>query len=340
MDKALTKTSLVRQLADAESAPMVSILCPLDRTDAGNERDPRQLLALQREAMQQLVAVVPADRVATFEQRLRDAIDHVDLRRPHEGVAIFVSEDLGCSVPLDHATEARVVVAGHFAISELLHADAELRSARVLVLSQGRTRCIEMCGDVAVERRDHGFPLTIEAPTEADTPHRNFPLDEHEHAEAAKFVFRAVHRAVTELQHRDPKALVLVGTERDLAYWNEITKGEDHVVGYVHGNHDSATLDDLTKLVAPVLDARRRERELGYCSEVRETMTTNAMSGIVDVGAAASEGRARVLVVEDGFHSPEVDAAIADVVRHNGEVVIVRNGDITDLGRIALLLRY
>jgi len=46
------------------------------------------------------------------------------------------------------------------------------------------------------------------------------------------------------------------------------------------------------------------------------------------------------LVVEDGFHSPETDAAIAKVVRHNGEVIVVRNGDITDLGRVALLLRY
>jgi hypothetical protein len=340
MDKALTKTSLVRQLADAETAPMVSIVCPLDRTDPGNERDPRQLLALQREAMQQLVAVIPAARVTTFERRLRDAIGHVDLRRPHEGVAIFVSEDLTCTVPLDHAVEASVAVAGHFVIRVLLHDDAELRSARVLVLSQSRTRCIEMCGDVAVERRNQGFPLTIEAPTEADTPHRDFPLDEHEHAEAAKFVFRAVHRAVAELQHRDPKPLVLVGAERDLAYWNEIAKGDNHVVGYVHGNYDFDTLDDLTKLVTPVLDARRRDRELTYCTEVRETMTTNAMSGIVDVGAAAAEGRARVLVVEDGFHSPEVDASIAEVVRHNGEVVVVRNGDITDLGRIALLLRY
>jgi hypothetical protein len=76
------------------------------------------------------------------------------------------------------------------------------------------------------------------------------------------------------------------------------------------------------------------------CTEARETMTTNAISGIVDVGAAAAEGRGRALVVEDGFHSPETDAAIAKVVRHNGEVIVVRNGDITDLGRVALLLRY
>ena len=295
MDKALTKTSLVRQLADAETAPMVSILCPLDRTDAGNEHDPRQLLALQREALAQLVAVLPAGRVRAFERRLRDAFDHVDLRRPHEAVAIFVSENLTYTVPLDQPVEASVVVAGHFAIRELLHADAELRSARVLVLSQSRSRCVEICGDVAVERRDHGFPLTIEAPTEADTPHRDFPLDEHEHAEAAKFVFRAVHRALTELQRRDPKPLVLVGAERDLAYWDEIAKGENHVVGSVHGNYDFDTLDDLTKLVTPVLDARKRDRQVQFCTEVRESMTTNAMSGIVDVGAAAAEGRGRVL---------------------------------------------
>ena len=88
-------------------------------------------------------------------------------------------------------------------------------------------------------------------------------------------------------------------------------------------------------------------------------MTTGAVSGIVDVWRLACGGRGHRLVVEDGyrFHARVVDGklepasttesgafdavddAVDAVIRQGGEVVPVSAGSLSDLGRIALLLR-
>ena len=215
-------------------------------------------------------------------------------------------------------------------------------------------------GADAIERLDFGFPVEVVPPTEADTPHRDFPLSEHELAEAAKFVFRAVDRAVGEVQKQRRRPLVIVGTDRDLAYFLEVTEHRGHIVGQIPKSHERDNPVQLAQLVEPLLIEHERREQERLHSEAREAIGTDAVSGIFDVWSAARAGRGRRLIVEDGYQyaahlvagaltgAPDattgafdaVSDALEEVVRHDGDVVVVPAGTFADLGHIALFTRY
>jgi hypothetical protein len=297
-----------------------------------------------------------AERVIS---RLDDAIATVDLRHPTPGVAVFVSPDTADVIALDSANGSQFAVGPHFALLHLVAAQQRLAFARVLVLSQARTRCIDITGERATERTDFGFPVTVVAPTEADTPHRDFPLDEHESDEAVKFVFRAVDAALTPLHRRDPRPLVVLGAERDLAYFDQVRSAQFAVIGRLSGNYERSSVDEIAGRARPLLEAHRDACVDRACAEVREAVASRAVAGVVDVWDAARSGRGRRLVVEEGYGCPAriadagrlvagddsdafdaVEEAVVEVLRHGGEVVVARAGALQDLGRIALLTRY
>jgi hypothetical protein len=342
----------IERLARLDSTPAISIYCPLDVRRPGNEQDPAAL-AESRERAAKRVRELASEPVARrVLSRLDDAIATVDLGHPTPGVAIFVSPDTADVITLDSVADAQLAVGSHFALLHLVAAHQNLPFARVLVLSQARTRCVDITGSRTTERSDYGFPVTVVAPTEADTPHRDFPLDEHETDEAVKFVFRAVDAALTPMHRRDPRPLVVLGAERDLAYFDEVRSEQFSVIGRGAGNYQRSTVDEIAGLVRPLLEAHRDSCVAGACAEAREAVGTHAVTGIGDVLDAARNGRGRRLVVEAGYTYPagvagsgdgNVDAVedtIVEVLRHGGEVVVAGPDQLHDLGHIALLTRY
>jgi hypothetical protein len=350
----------VDRLARSRGAPAVSILCPLDTRRPGNSDDPAVLRDLRDRAEEHVHANLSGRAVSSMMSRIDDALSEVDLEHPTPGVAIFVSPDVSRIIPLGSAVDPEVVVGERFAIRGLLSALRQRPRARVVVLSQAKTRCLDVDGDHVSERLDFGFPLEVQPPVEADTPHRDFPLGEHEHAEAAKFVFRAVEHALYGLQHRDERPLVLLGAERNLAYFDEVTAQRAHVIGRIHGDYERQTAAAIADLVQPVLDKHLLALQHQACADAREAIGSRAVAGIVETWTAARAGRGHQLVVEDAFRFPArvvddalepahdddpgaidaVEDTVEEVVRHGGDVLVVPGDSLADVGRIALVTRY
>jgi Bacterial archaeo-eukaryotic release factor family 3 len=292
--------------------------------------------------------------------RIDEALSSVDLQHPSRGVAILVSDNMTRVIALDTPVGPQVVVGKRFAIWDLVAAMSRAKRARVLVLSLEKTRCIELDGEEVVERGDFGFPVEVVPPVEADAPHRDFPLSEHERSEAPKFVFRAVDHALNALEHHDRLPLVIVGATRDLAYFDEVTDRHATTVGRIPGNYERSSPEEIAHLVLPTLERHAEHERQRVCDEAREAIGTHAVAGITEAWLAARAGRGNQLVVEDGYRypahvvaerlelasDPETGPfeAVADtveaVVRHGGEVVVVSPGSLADLGHIALLTRY
>jgi hypothetical protein len=350
----------VKHLAEFSEAPAISILCPLDPLQPGNAHDAAVLARLRDEAVDDVARVLSGAAAANLVDRIDEAIGSVDLEHPSRGVAVLVSPNLSRVIEFAAPIGPGVIDGERFAIRELVTAMLRSRSARIIVLSLAKSRCIDVVGDDATERLDFGFPVEVVPPTEADTPHRDFPLSEHEHAEAAKFVFRAVDTAVGEVQKHRHRPLVIVGTDRDVAYFLEVTGHRGDIVGQVPRSHERDTPDQLAQLARPLLVEHERREQERLHDEAREAIGTRAVSGISDVWSAARAGRGRQLVVEDGYRYPAhvvagalkaapegttgsfdaVSEALEEVVRHNGDVVVVPAGTFADLGHIALFTRY
>jgi hypothetical protein len=351
--------AFVKELAELDDAPAISILCPLDSHRPGNAQDPIVLSQLRDRAVEDVEQVLSGSAAASLIARIDEAVGAIDLQHPNRGVAVFVSANVCRVIGLDAPVGPHVVVGRRLSIRDLVTTLSRTKPARVVVLSQAKTRCVDIIGGDATEHLDDGFPVEVAPPTEADAPHGDFPMSEREHAEATKFTFRAVDRALGAIQRHGWRQLVIVGTERDLAYFDEVTRERETVVGHIAGNHERDTPDELARLVRAVIeDVQARECERA-CGEAREAIGTHALSGIANVWSAARSGRGQRLLVEDGYCYPSrvsgtltaapdakdgafdaVSDTVEEVIRHDGDVVGVPPQSLADLGYIAMLTRY
>lgn len=339
----------VEKLAGVRGSPAVSIMCRLDRRRPGNLEDPRRLEALRKRAGDAVLRTHDEQRVAPLLRQIDRAVASVDLTHPPEAVAILVTEDESHVLPLPFPVFSRVVVDDTFATRDLVSAAQHALRARVLVLAAERARCFDAIGHSLEEVHGHGFPLHISPPVQEDTPHRDLPIGEEEQAEAHRYVLRAVDTAVAELQAHDHRPLVVVAVVRELAYFDEVTRFGNDIIGRVHGNHVEDTPARIESVVEPVLTAELARRSAEAVERANEAVGTGAATRFAKVAAAADEGRGHELIIEEnlriattpaeGLDDP-VDEIVDAVLAHGGQVTTVPDGALGDLGGIVLTLRY
>ena len=182
--------------------------------------------------------------------------------------------------------------------------------------------------------------------------------------ESHRQFFRKVDDALAAIQKEDHLPVVVVGVDRYLAFYQEVTKDPDAIVGLVAGSHDEPNPAALGKLVWPVFKAGSTLRRTRALVRLKEAVSVNRhASGIVQVWRAAFEKRCQTLLVETGFEypadlSPEgdrllpytgqgaaalddaVDEVIEKVLADGGEVFFYEPGVLDLHQRIAAVLRY
>ena len=236
---------------------------------------------------------------------------------------------------------------------------------RVLVLTEKPTRLFEATTNVLTEVTDKPFPMVHTGPGGAsrlpggkginrsgvrDESHRQF--------------FRQVDDALALLQKEDRLPVVVVGVDRYLAFYQEITKDPETIVGLVAGSHDDPSPSKLGKLVWPVFKAGMTLVRTRALVRLSQAVSVNRhASGIDQVWRAAFDKRCQTLLVETDFEHPAdvapdgdrllpysgrgaaalddaVDEVIEKVLADGGEVFFYDPG-VLDLHQgIAAVLRY
>src|SRR5262249_41121545 len=119
------------------------------------------------------------------------------------------------------------------------------------------------------------------------------------------------------IQKEDHLPLVVVGVDRYLAFYQEVTKDLDAIVGVVAGSHDQPNPSALGKLVWPVFKAGNTLKRTPPLARLHEAVRRKRhASGVDQVWRAAYEKRCQMLLVETGLHrradvSPEGDRLLA-----------------------------
>ncbi len=141
----------------------------------------------------------------------------------------------------------------------------------------------------------HDYPsISVLAPT-----HRAAPANKRDRInrsavrdESHRQFFRQVDDALAAIQKEDPLPVVVVGVDRFLAFFQEITKQPDSIVGFVAGSHDQPSPSALGKLVWPVLKAGITLKRTRALVRLKEAVSANRhASGIDQVWRAAFDKR-------------------------------------------------
>jgi len=181
--------------------------------------------------------------------------------------------------------------------------------------------------------------------------------------EALRTFFRSVDDSLAVVQKSNPLPLIVVGVERNLAFYREVTHQAAVILGMLAGNHDRTSPSALGKLVWPVFDSGATLRRTEALVQLDQAVSAHRhASGIDQVWRAAVGAKCRTLLVEKEFKypadlSPEgarllpytgkgasslddaVDEVIERVMDSGGDVFFYPPGDLDVHQKIAAVLR-
>jgi hypothetical protein len=357
--------SELKRLQGHQDYPSVSLLTPTHRTAPANRRDRIVVKNLVAEGLERLHGEFRKREVAPVVRNLNKLVDRVDWEHALEGLALFASRDLATAIQLPFRVKARVVIDKTFATKDLVFALNRSPRYRVLVLTEKPTRLFEGMTSVLTEITGKPFPMIHKGPGGASRLPGGQGINRSAvRDESHRQFFRKVDEALASIQKEDHLPLVVVGVDRYLAFYQEVTKDADAIVGVVAGSHSNPNPSTLGKLVWPVFKAGNTLKRTRALARLHEAVSLNRhASGIDQVWRAAYEKRCQVLLVETGFHhradvAPDgdrllaysgrgeaalddaVDEVIEKALSDGGEVFFYEPGVLDLHQEIAAILRY
>jgi Bacterial archaeo-eukaryotic release factor family 3 len=358
--------SNVRLLQSIRGYPLVSILLPTHRTSPDNLQDPIRVKNLVRQATERLLTEFSKREVEPLLAQLESLAARIDYRYTLDGLALFVNRDLAREFYLPFAVKQRVIIGENFATRDLVLALNRSPRYWVLVLSEKPTRLYEGLRTDLVQVAEGGFPMTHEGPGGTEPLPGGFGIRKSAYRdERQRQFFRQVDAAFGQMAAEDPLPTVLVGVDRYLAFFDEVSDNKDQIVATLTGSHDKTYPPELAKLVWPLMqDHLARLRHQVLIELQKAVGARQHASGISDVWRAAQEGRGATLLVEQDYHCPArldasglhltpaddptasdviddaVDDLIVTVLDKGGRVVYVDKNALRAYQSIALITRY
>lgn len=343
--------------------PSVTLLAPTHRTAPANKKDPIKFKNLLQEATDRLHGEFKKREVAGVVDNLKRLVKNYDWEHSLDGLALLASKETATAVKLPFRVKPRTVIDETFATRDLVYAFNRATPYRVLMLSHN-VRLFDAWADVLDEHTDKPFPMVHKGPGGAAKLPGGVGVNRSAvRDDAMRQFFRSVDEALAPIHKAKPLPLVLVGVERNLAFFQEVTQHALAVVGMLAGNHDETQPHKLGKLAWPIYDAGGTRRRTDALVELDSAVGVQRHnSGVDQVWRAAVNGMVKTLFVEKTFKypadvSPEgdrltdytgdgpnslddaVDEIIEKVMETGGDVHFYGEGDLDVHQGIAAVLR-
>ena len=158
----------------------------------------------------------------------------------------------------------------------------------------------------------------------------------------------------------------ILAPERVAGHFGRITRHEETIVNYVHGNFIDSSDKEINTVIQPYLADWLKTRQSELLDRLNAAADEKKLSfGIRDVWSAASKKNGYLLVVEKGFVFPArqgsrpdiiyqenshldnpfyikdaVDEVMEKVLQDGGDIEFVDNGMLKDYHHIALVRHY
>jgi len=356
----------VHLLQQVSGYPALTITLPTHRTSPDNRQDPIRVKNLVEQAASRLLAEFSKRDIAPLLDRLEKLTEEIDYRYTLDGLALFVNRDFARAAQLPFTLKERVNVGETFLTRDLVFAMNRTPRYWVLALSEKPTRLYEATRDDLTEIQDGGFPITHEGPGGEQSLPGGFGIKKSAYRdEYHRKFFRQIDTAFKPFLADDPLPLAVVGVDRFLAFFNEVTDYKNSILTTLQGSHDKTSPHELGKLIWTQVEDALTEQRQQVLSELDKAIgERKSASTIGEVWRLAKEGRGHLLLVEEDFHFPAkvdetgnhlapaddvtapdvmddaVDEIIETVLSKQGRVVFLENGQLEAHQRIALILRY
>jgi hypothetical protein len=349
--------NLFKELASASNPICLTLILPTHRTAPDNQQDRINLKNLTAQAEASLRETYGARELSGLLEKMA-LIDEIDLQHSKEGLLIFIGEHTFEYARVLFRPEQRFVIDSTFATRDLIRQMLYEDNYYVLAMSQSKVRLFEGSNEHLVEIKDKNFPGDNSLYTsDAGKASQSNTLDKY----IEEFYNRTDKHFYADHYKVQPGHLVLAGTERNIAHYQNIADHKSIILASVEGSFDDTPAHAVAEKAWPVVRAAlaaRRQQTL----EILNSIPTGSIStDLSEVWKLIHEGRGGTLYVEKDFiqagviagetlmtslngeeelQNDVVDEIIEATLQFGGTIQFMDNGSLDAYGKLALVLRY
>jgi hypothetical protein len=316
--------------------------------------------------------VYDANIVKEFIEKIKYLKDDIKYINGVKGIGIFISEKTFHTETFPFEVKEKIHAGTSFEVRDLLYREIHLREYLVLSLTGHEVKLYKGRGTTLKEVQDKNFPAVFyehdyAAPVlEQQVENQSQTMKRHksEIMESTKSFHNTMDKKLLDYLHGD-QALLITGTEKEMASFEAVTVHRDKIKGKITGNYEQYNFAELETKCCDAMQKIQHESEQQIISSLNELFGKELVAiGIRDVWRNAKSGKGNVLVLEKDLMIPgfladdeyqlwlsppkekhriitdAVDDVIESVIEKNGKVVFVEDGSLKEFAGIAMINRY
>ncbi|MFI5153988.1 MAG: hypothetical protein ACHQET_11680 [Chitinophagales bacterium] len=353
-------------LIGTSSMPCVSIILPFEPKMSLKAEVALRLKSILQKVEIELNADYPPEKALPVIDKLRRVIHQLNYNTHKQSIAIFASPLNEKVFYLDIPVEEKIVIDESFEIRDLVYSKKQNIKYLVLLLSGKSSKMyLGNCSSFILIKSN--IPNDIEA-YERDMPSQvaNFSdLSSHKEIVTDNFLHH-MDEGLTLVLKAYPLPVFVMGTDKVIGHFKKMTRNEQSIIEYIHGNYEEASEAELRLVMKPYTAEWKKIREQAVLKQIEAAMDEKKLSiGIDEVWASTSHKNGRILIVEKDFMYPAhlganaetiykqdmnlenpfyikdaVDDIIERILENGGDVEFVDNGALRAYNKIALVRYY
>jgi hypothetical protein len=360
-------TPELREIIEAvHYRPAVSIIMPFEPKMNLKHELTHALKLAGDQVEKELENNYPDEMSELVMHKLKAIFAHLNFNTHKKSIAIYVSPVFEKVLYLDITVEQKILVDESFEIRDLVYSKKQMHKYLVLILSGKESKIYLGNSDSFVRIVSNSAQSFVSS--EKDSPEKvaNFS-DPSAYKEVLMEKFlRHIDGTLDIILNAYQLPLFVLGTERTIGHFKNITKHEGAVIDYVHGNYEEATESELKKLLQPHISDWQKVRQKEILNKLAEAANRDKLVfGMRHVWQEAAKHKSQLLVVEKNFmYAAErgstediiykvvepynkfsyikdaVDDVIEKVLEDGGDVEFVDNDMLFNFHHIALIKYY
>ncbi|MFE5731449.1 chemotaxis protein [Streptomyces sp. NPDC056528] len=364
MHPALSADALAK-LRQPRPYPAVSLVMPTHRREPDSAQDPvrlRNLLARAEKALDEDPGVTRERRADVLDQLERAAAE-IDLVHAEDGLVVFVAPGEHQVWTVAREVPERVVLADTFLTRNLVAAQAAERPYWALTVAADRVSLWSGGPERTVEHTGDGFPFTRSLePQDVEREERVGEVPSTFQDEDTRTFLRDAHQALRTVLASEPRPLYVLGEAPAVSLLEETGSLPQGTVPVHQGGLGHGPAEAVRKAVEPLTEAHEAALTTTVLAELDAARGRREYAGGLDeVWRAAREGRIHLLAVEEHYRAAVrdhgdhlepaeasdldarddiVDEIVEQALETGAEVRFVRDDSLSDVARIAAVLRY
>ena len=306
----------IHEVTDAAHyRPAVSVIMPLKIQRNLKTELTHSLKIAADKVERELKNNYPPEKTALVMQKLRALIKNLDFNTQKKSIAIYVSPVFEKLLYLDIPVEEKIIVDESFEIRDLVYSRKEAQQYLVLILS-GKESRIYLGDPSGFERVISSIPESVYAYiNEAPERTGNFSdINDRKETVTDKFMHH-IDNAVDTVQNMYHLPLFVLGTDKILGHFKNITRHKKAIAGYIHGNYEKTTLPELATVLGPYVADWKEVKQKNLLNQLEEAAGKKKLAfGMTDVWSEAVNHKGRLLLVEKNYMFAAEHGSLKDVI--------------------------